>query len=301
MIAPYAIGIDIGATNVKSVVVTPTGQILAQDRFATVDSDSAWLSRVKSHVAGIESSRGTAEWIGIGSPGLASSDSRSIAWMQGRLGRIQGLDWTNHLGRDRVVPVLNDAHAALLGEIWQGAAKGARNAVLLTLGTGVGGAIVCDGRLLQGHIGRAGHLGHLTLDPSGALDIVNTPGSLEDAIGDHTVLARSEGRFASTADLVAAHGQGSHDAARIWHKSIQCLAAAMASIINLVDPEVIIVGGGIAQAGAALFDPLAAQLDRFEWRPHGHAVRIVPAALGELAGALGAARHAMLHHSKELS
>ena len=84
------------------------------------------------------------------------------------------------------------------------------------------------------------------------------------------------------------------DASAIWLRSIFHLAAAVASFINALDSEIVIIGGGIAQAGAALFDPLRKELDRFEWRPMGHQVQVIPAALGEKAGAIGAVYHAML-------
>jgi glucokinase len=290
--------LDLGATNVKAVAVTAGGELLRTDQFEAGD-EGIWLKRITQHIQVLERSLGQAERIGVAAPGLAARDSRSIAWMQGRLSGLADLDWTRELGRESIVPVLNDAHAALIGELWLGAAQGARDAVLLTLGTGVGGAIVCDGRLLRGHLGRAGHLGHLSLDPQGQLDIVNTPGSIEDAIGDHTVRTRSGGRFASTEELVASHLNGDKEASRIWLASLKCLAAAIASIINAVDPEVLILGGGIARAGPALFDPLARFLDDFDWRPNGHRVRVIPAALGERAGAIGAARHAMLFDRKE--
>ena len=257
-----------------------------------------WLDRIKTHIAAIEPERGTAS-IGIAAPGLVAPDGRSVAWMEGRLAGLTGLDWTKQLGRNRIVPVLNDAHAALLGEVSQGASRDARNAVLLTLGTGVGGAILCDGHLLRGHLGRAGHLGHISLDPEGLPDIVNTPGSIEDAIGDHTVHRRSGGRFNSTEALVAAHVEGDDLATKVWLRSVKHLSAAIASIINAVDPEVLILGGGIARAGPALFDPLRRFLDDFEWRPNGHRVRVIPAALGERAGAIGAALNAMQLDRKE--
>ena len=115
-------------------------------------------------------------WIGVAAPGLPARDGRSIAFMPGRLPGLEGLDWATFLHASCDVPVLNDAQAALVGETWCGAAKGVRNALLLTLGTGVGGAAIVDGRVLHGHLGRAGHLGHVSLDPAGPLDIVNTPG-----------------------------------------------------------------------------------------------------------------------------
>jgi glucokinase len=295
----YAIGIDIGATNVKTVVVTPAGEILASERFATEGVGDGWLGLITDFVSQIEMQQGDARCIGIAAPGLAATDRRSIAWMQGRLAQVQDLDWTKHLNRHKTVPIMNDAHAALLGEMWLGAAIGQRNVALLTLGTGVGGAIVCDGRLLRGHLGRAGHFGHISLNPDGPPDIVQTPGSLEDAIGDHTVLLRSAGRFASTEALVAAHLRGDENASQIWIRSIKVLAAGIVSIVNTVDPESVILGGGIARAGTALFDPLAKFLAQFEWRPHGQQVRVVPAVLGDGAGSLGAARHAMMLDKEE--
>jgi glucokinase len=201
---------------------------------------------------------------------------------------LEGLNWTDFLHASQVVPVLNDAHAALLGETWKGAARSYRYAVLLTLGTGVGGAILADGRLFKGCIGRAGHLGHISLNPDGPPDIVGTPGSLEDTIGNSSLKIRSKGRFTSTRELVEAHLKGDSGATEIWLRSVHNLAAGLTSIINAIDPEVIILGGGIAQAGPALFDPLADFMKRIEWKPKGHEVKIIPADLGDLAGPLGA-------------
>src|SRR5205823_4128014 len=174
------------------------------------------------------------------------TDGRSIAYMPDRLPGLEDLNWQQWLELDVPVPVFNDAQAALLGEVWIGAAKGAANVVLLTLGTGVGGAAMVDGRVLRGHLGRAGHLGHVSLNPDGPPDIVNTPGSLEDAIGEHTLAARSQGRFSSTRELVAAFREGSADAAELWLHSVRALAAAIAGFINVLDPEIIVIGGGIA-------------------------------------------------------
>ena len=206
---------------------------------------------------------------------------------------VEGLNWTEFLGRKHPVPVLNDAQAALLGEVWKGSAAGAGNAILLTLGTGVGGAILCDGRILKGAIGRAGHIGHMTLDVDGIDDMVRAPGSLETMIGNYTVGERSGGRFESTRELVAAVQRGDGEAKKVWERSVYQLGCAIVSVINVVDPEVVIIGGGIATAGPALFEPLNRVLDKHEWRPHGHKAKIVAAALGEFAGAIGAAFNAM--------
>ena len=211
--------------------------------------------------------------------------------MPGRLQGLEGLDWSSELRLPTVV--LNDAHAALLGEVWLGAARGGTNVLMVTLGTGVGGAAMVDGRLLRGHLGRAGHVGHLSLDPAGEPDIVRTPGSLEDAMGDCTVGRRSGGRFATTRELVAAVIAGDEAARAVWERSTGALGAALAGLINVLDPQMIVLGGGIAAAGEVLFTPLTAALDRMEWRIGATGVALVPAKLGAQAGAFGAVYRAL--------
>ena len=286
----YSIGVDLGRTNIKIVVVSNDGDVLEYLSCDTADAEGSWAQTIKQNIDQIQNRRGQSPChIGLAAPGLAASDGRSIAYMQGRLKGLQGFVWQHFLDSAAPVVVLNDAHAALLGEAWRGAAKGYRNVILLTLGTGVGGAVLVEGRLIKGQIGRAGHLGHVTVYSDGSPDIVNTPGSLEQMIGNYNIAERSGGRFSSTRLLVEAHLRGDNEATTIWLRSIFHLAAAIASFINAFDPEIVIVGGGIAKAGAALFDPLRKELDRFEWRPSGHTVQVIPAALGEKAGAIGAA------------
>jgi glucokinase len=294
----YSIGIDLGGTNIKIVVLSNDGELLDYLTCDTGDLDGSWAETIKRSILEIQSERGQVPChIGIASPGLAAKDAKSIAYMRGRLEGLEGFVWTDFLASREPVFVLNDAHAALLGELWQGAARGYSNVVLLTLGTGVGGAVLVDGRLVKGHIGRAGHLGHTSVNSDGAPDIVKTPGSLEEMIGNYNISERSEGRFTSTRQLVEAHLNGDTHATRIWLRSVFHLAAAIASFINAFDPEIVVIGGGIAQAGSALFDPLGEYLDRFEWRPMEVGVPIKVAALGERAGAIGAAYYA-LHEAK---
>jgi glucokinase len=291
----YSIGVDLGGTNIKIAVVSNDGELLDYRTCDTADQQGSWAQTIKQNMNAIQKERGASPGhIGVASPGLAAKDGSSIAHMQGRLNGLQGFVWTDFLDSPSPVVVLNDAHAALLGEVWKGSAAGCSNVILLTLGTGVGGALLIDGRLAKGHIGRAGHLGHVSLDSDGAPDIVGTPGSIEEKIGNYNLLERSGGRFSSTRHLVEAHLTGDDEASAIWLRSIFHLAVAIASFINAFDPEVVIIGGGIAQAGAALFDPLSKYLDKFEWRPTGQKVPIIAASLGEKAGAIGAAYHAIL-------
>jgi glucokinase len=296
----WAVGIDVGGTNVKAVAVSVDGEVLHAVTAATAAGTAPPTNWIEQARAAIE--RFTAGChappaaIGVCAPGLAAANQRSIAHLPGKLDGLAGIDWTDALNQPRLVPVLNDGHAALLGEAWVGAARGRRHVVLLTLGTGIGGGVLADGKLLRGAIGRAGHIGHLSLDPEGPASITGMPGAIEVFAGDYTVSARTGGRFGDTVALVAAHRAGDPEATRVWLKSIRALGCAIGSCINLFDPEVVVIGGGIAQAGDALFVPLAAELDRVEWRPGGHRVPLVPAKLGDVAGCLGAAAHALRAH-----
>lgn len=296
MTAPGSfIGLDVGGTTLKALAFAADGTPLADQCAPTGDDGTAaWRERARALVRQLNAASPQPARVGVAAPGLPAADGRSIAYMPNRLAGLEGLDWQEWLAMDAPVPVFNDAKAALLGEVLRGAARGASNVILLTLGTGVGGAAMVDGRILHGQLGRAGHLGHLSLDPNGVRDIINTPGSLEDAMGECTLRARSDGRFHTTRELVAAFRDGSPEATSIWLHSVRALAAAIAGMINVLDPEIVCVGGGIAEAGDALFEPLRRELDLFEWRPGGARVRIVKSALGENAGAIGAACGAML-------
>lgn len=287
----YLLGLDLGGSSIKAVALSIGGEIQKrQTAEFSVKQEMEWAARIRELVREfhVEFASPPAA-IGISAPGLAAHDRRSIAFMPGRLQGLEGLDWTTFFGVPTLVPVLNDAHAALVGETSVGAAAGMRNVIMVTLGTGVGGAAMVDGRLLRGAIGRAGHIGHICLDPDGPPGITRVPGSLEYMIGNYSLRERSAGRFESTHRLIDAHLRGDAEATRVWLKSVQGLACGLTSLINVLDPEVIVIGGGIARAGAALFDPLAEWLDKVEWRPGGRRVEIRPAELGDFAGAVGSA------------
>ncbi len=289
-----AIGIDLGGTFIKAgLVAADSGEILERLTLPTRDGESAdgqpaFISGVREVIAALEAKAGqNGLRTGLAAPGLAAPDGSRIRWMPGRMAGLEGLRWAQVL--DRPVRVLNDAQAALLGEVWTGAGRGCRDVMMLTLGTGVGGAVVSGGRLLTGRMGRAGHLGHVSVNAELPRDACNTPGSLEQAIGNQTIRERTGGRFTSTLDLLAAVAAGDVEASIWWETSVRRLAVAIASLINVLDPERVIVGGGIASgAGELLFAPLRQHLDEVEWRPDGAAVPVLPAEAGEWAGVCGA-------------
>jgi len=229
----------------------------------------------------------------LAAPGLVNQEGTAILSMPGRLGGLEHFEWSEYLNFP-AVKVLNDAHAAITAECTWGAGKGRQHVAMLTLGTGVGGGLFIDGKLYQGFLQRAGHLGHMGIDSDELLlDITNIPGSLEDAIGNATVQRRSYGKYKATDELVAAYNQGEPLATLVWLNSFMKLATALCSICNIFSPELILLGGGISQAGLSLFKPLDTFMALFEWFPTGERTTVRQAAFGSFAGALGAAAHAL--------
>ncbi|MVM28872.1 ROK family protein [Spirosoma sp. HMF4905] len=286
-----AIGIDLGGTRIKGVLIDAhTGEVLQKRITPTNDGETnSWKSVIAQTVQELKAT--TKEpilGVGLAAPGLPNTNNSAIACMPGRLPGLEGFDWAEFL-TERVW-VLNDAHAALMAEARFGAARTVANAAMLTLGTGVGGGLLVNGQLYQGFFQMAGHLGHMAVDAdSDQLDVTNAPGSLEDAIGNVTVSRRSYGRYKSTHELLDGYVQGEPLATLVWLTSVRRLAVALASIANSFSPELIILGGGITQADDALFTPLQTFMDLFEWRPGGKKTTICKAHFEDWAGAIGAA------------
>jgi len=286
-----AIGIDLGGTRIKGVVVDHTGQLLHQLYLPTHDGDGAvWKQTVAEMVAALQQ-KSPAAVVGISAPGLPASDNLSIASMPGRMQGLENFIWSTFLGRPAYV--LNDAVAALMAEARLGVAKNKKQVVMVTLGTGVGGAILIDGHPYQGAFSKAGHIGHMVIDEAGDPDVTGMPGSLEVCTGNCTIEKRSGGRFQSTQQLLNAVHQGDEMARELWLRSVRHLALGLATVTNILSPELIVLGGGITEAGTALFDPLENYMEAYEWRAGGNKVQIAKAMYGDLAGAAGAACFAM--------
>ena len=288
-----AIGIDLGCTNIKAVVVDISGNILEQSRQETHErDDSRWKGAVATMIRDFKKKFPAVDSIGLCAPGLADADNTCIACMPGRLPGLENFNWSEHAG-ERVF-VLNDAHAALSAEAAFGAGKGMKHILMITLGSGVGGGILIDGNLYQGMGQMAGHFGHMSVDANThSRDVTNMPGSIEDAIGNITISQRSYGQYATTFQLIEAYRRGDTFATWLWLDSVRKLSISIASAVNLISPEVVIIGGGIIQAGDSLTDPLAAFLELYEWKPGGKQTLVKTAQFSDMAGALGAAGFAL--------
>lgn len=289
----FAIGIDLGGTRIKGTAIDTDGNILHRLYTPTFDGDGAvWKHAVADTVNDLLGKINDHDSvIGISAPGLPSQDHTAIAYMPGRMQGLENFRWRDFLQRPTYV--LNDAVAALIAEATSGAAKNKKHVVMLTLGTGVGGAIMIEGKPYLGAFNKAGHIGHMVINDEQDRDVTGMPGSLEDCIGNCTIEKRSKGKFASTHDVLIAYNKGDVFAKEVWLKSVKQLAIGIASLTNILSPETVVLGGGIAEAGNVLFEPLNEYMKEFEWRTGGNKVEIVKAVYGDLAGTIGAASFAM--------
>lgn len=293
MAKQYTIGIDLGGTRIKGVLLDEAAQLLAEIYTPTNDGEGeVWKQAVLQTVRELQhKAGGPVASVGISAPGLPNPNNSAIGFMPGRLQGLENFNWSGYL--QCAAFVLNDGVAALVAEAKTGAARNSTNAVMVTLGTGVGGALLINKQPYQGSFNKAGHIGHIVIDSNGDKDVTNMPGSLEECIGNCTIEKRSQGKFDSTHTLLQAYRRGDAWAGEVWLTSVRKLAAGLASVSNIISPDTIVIGGGIAEADEDLFVPLNQWFDEFEWQPGGIRPQIVKAIHGDLAGAIGAGCFAM--------
>jgi glucokinase len=194
---------------------------------------------------------------------------------------------------ERPVTLENDATAAAAGEHRWGAGAGVRHMVYLTISTGVGGGVVIDGSLYRGASGNGGELGHVTVDWRGRrCRGCGRLGCLEAYVSGTSIAerAREAGLPHATSEEVAAAARDGEPAARaLWEETVEALACGLISIVNLFEPELVVLGGGVTRSGAFLLDPVRAAVREGAMRPAGEAVDVVVSPLGDRVGVLGAA------------
>jgi glucokinase len=291
-----AIGIDIGGTRIKGVLIDEKGNIHKELVCDTNDEGQQWKSDVKKTFESLASFSTEHYVVGLSAPGIPNKQNTSIEFLPNRLQGIEGFSWSELLSKETLV--VNDAIAALAAEASFGNAQNCEHAVLLTIGTGVGGAILINRKIYQGAFQKAGHIGHMSVDMDGDPDICGMPGSLEEAIGNYSVLKRSNGKFNDTLEVLQALHHNDQTAIDVWEKSIKALAVGISSIGNILSPEKVILAGGITKAGDKLMNPLRKFMDQYEWRAGGTKMEIEMAAFSDKAGAIGAAAFALSNSTK---
>lgn len=300
---PAVLAIDVGGTSAKGAVVDASGRVRSSLSVATGGSGDETLRRIRLLLVDLAASAASdgLDVVGAGvvSPGLIDTATGTVryastlGWTDMPLGRILG----DAIGIP--VAVGHDVRAAGSAEMAFGSAAGSRDALFAAIGTGVAASIVSDGRAIDGAIAGAGELGHIPVAPNGEQCTCGQTGCLEvyfsgaglarryaAALTSADGSAAADGSKLSAAEVVARIGTDPL-AARVWSEGLDALATGLATITLLIDPEVIVLGGGVAQAGDTLLAPLRERLSAsLVWRD---APRITTAALGTEAGRIGAA------------
>ena len=305
------IGIDLGGTKISTALVTREGVVLNRDYRQTRASEglepvvSRMVQAAEQVMAG---RRAEVAAIGVGAPGPMDATTGVLTappnlpgWynvplkelIEKRLGIITFLE--------------NDANAAGLAEYHYGAGRGVRNMIYITASTGIGGGLILDGKLYGGSSGAAGEVGHMTIMADGPLCGCGNRGHLE-AFASGTAIAR-EGREllsrgvptliselvhgdpnAVTAEIVAqAADRGDAKAEHIIAQAMEYLGIGMANLVNIINPDLIVIGGGLTHLGEKLFGPVRRTIERTAFPVSARAVKVVPAKLGDDVGVLGAA------------
>jgi glucokinase len=309
--APPVLGLDIGGTKLAAGVVDGSGKVHSfavtptlADQGAERGLERLWeLGRRVVAESGLEWSGIHAVGIGAGGPldtarGVLVAPPHLPGWVDVPIVELA------EKALDRPTVLENDATAAAAGEHRYGAGVGTRHMVYLTISTGVGGGVIVDGRLYRGAMTNGGELGHVTVDWRGRpCHGCGRRGCLEAYVSGTSIAERAREALAeaqepsmlgaldevTTADVAAAARAGDAVASAVWGETLEALACGLTSIVNLFEPELVVIGGGVSSAGEQLLGPVRERVGASAMRPAGQGARIVQAALGDRVGVVGAA------------
>ncbi len=313
----YIVGVDLGGTNIvvgacaedgsKDFAMRSEPTRSDQGADAVVDRIVRMIeTAIKETMAETGAKREDFLGVGVGSPGPLDREKGIII-------TTPNLGWVNFPLRDAIaervglpVKIDNDANCATLGEWWMGAAKGGRNVVGVTIGTGIGGGLILEGRLYHGSSDIAGEIGHTTIDVTGRRCKCGNYGCLEayasgpsiaerareQLQGDHSSimyqLVHGELERLTAAIVYDAAKKGDETALEVVRETARFLGAGLANLLNVFNPDVVVIAGGVTQAGATLFEPLKREVRKRAFAAAVEACRIVPGSLPGNAGVVGA-------------
>lgn len=302
------IGVDVGGTKILGIVLDAGGEAVGEWREATPSGGPAVLAAVFEVIERLRADAGDVAGVGVGMPGLV--DRHGVLRFAPNLPGVVELPVGAALAEatDLPVQVDNDATAALWAEHRAGAARDTDDAVLVTLGTGIGGGIIADGRLVRGASGFAGEIGHLVVEAGGrrcgcgrqgcweryasgsALSISGREAARAGRAPRLVALAEGDADRVNGVHVTAAAAEGDPAATQLLEAFAGWVAVGLASLVHVLDVDRCVIGGGLVEAGDVLFSPVRRAFhDRLVAPDHRPYVQVVPARLGERAGAIGAA------------
>jgi len=301
------IGVDVYSPILRAALVKGDGSVLER-RQAALDSDASVSPQVERLVTELRDAAGATPVIGIGLgiPGLIDPQTNRIVIASDLPAVLRG-DLGAELQRATKLPavLVNDANAAAYGEYMVGAGRGSRNMFYVTIGSGVGGALILDGKLWLGATGFAGEFGHITIDPEGNECVCGNRGCLETVAAAPNIVRRTHERlnrdstsslsrlalnrnFTAT-DIAREARTGDDFALMMIERTGKFIGTAVAVVINLLNIERIVFGGGVMEAGELILNPIAIEAKRRSFQPCFEATQLVAATLGADAVPVGAA------------
>jgi glucokinase len=304
------IGIDLGGTTIKAALVNSAGEILHEMRVETEQHDSDKLLAQIIQVAHQldKQAEGRAAAVGIGVPGLVNIKTTRIEVMP-NLPNLSEIDIPATLSKETGLPTAidNDANAATYAELKAGVARGKRDVFFVTLGTGIGSGLIMNGQIYRGATGFAGEFGHMTIDPEGIECGCGNIGCLETIASGPNIVRRTRERLyrdrtsslsmlsiprdreLTAEDIARAAQSGDEMSQLMMERTGMFLGIALAAVVNLLNIEMIVMGGGVMEAGDLILKPTTNEVRRRAFPPSFRDCEIVKAELGPTAGVIGAA------------
>lgn len=308
MTKKYAIGIDLGGTSVKYALIDNEGVFHFQGKLPSKADISAeavigqLVTACKEAMASAQQLGVTIEGIGIGTPGIVDETNRIVLGGAENIKGWENLNLADRIEAETHLPVQmgNDANLMGLGETMYGAGQGARNVVFLTVGTGIGGAVVIDGKLFNGFANRGTELGHVPLIANGEPCACGSIGCLEHYASTSALVRRFNKRAAEAGRsfsgeeingelIVRLYKEGDKLATECLDEHCDFLGHGIAGFINIFSPQRIVIGGGLSEAGDFYIQKVSERAHRYVMADCAVNTRIMAASLGNKAGSIGAA------------
>ncbi|MCD6289113.1 MAG: ROK family protein [Anaerolineae bacterium] len=293
----WTLGIDIGGTKIAAALVDPSGRLHGTQTVPTMarEGRDAVLSRVVAIArAALDQAEVQPTAVGVGTGGQVDPTTGEIIFATALIPGWAGVPLRQRLQEVLGIPawVTNDVHAMALGEAIHGAGRGVRNGLYVAVGTGIGGGWVLDGRLYTGHDGLAGSIGHVKVERDGRPCTCGGRGCVEQYASGPAIAAeyrrqRGLAEAVTGRDVVEAMHAGDHLALTVVQEAGRWLGFALASLVNAMAPDAIIVGGGVAEAGKPFLDAIRSGIAQYAL-PTARSTPVLKATLGPQAGLIGA-------------